>query len=61
MHECKKKYEAILWYKDDDAKPGLRETVYAVDGFAALRFLKEKYGEGTIISIHNDEDANTIR
>ncbi|NTX65655.1 hypothetical protein HUA74_33845 [Myxococcus sp. CA051A] len=42
-------------------EPGLRVTVMATDGEEAFMLLEEKYGNGTVFDLHNEEDASTIR
>ena len=51
-------YHAIAWMKECD-RPGDRVTVVARNGDDAKKQLKEKYGTDMIVSLWNEEDANT--
>lgn len=53
-------YKAIIW-EDDPQKPGQRVTVEAENLDEAEKKLEEKYGEGRIYALYNEEDAERPR
>jgi hypothetical protein len=60
MNESKRVYKAIVWGPDSN-KPGERTTVLADDLHDAERQIKQRYGEGVIFSLYNEEDAEKPR
>jgi hypothetical protein len=57
--EGMREYRAMIW-KDDSAR-GQRVTVWASSLTEAKKLLEEKYGEGTVFDLHDEEDANKPR
>ncbi len=60
MKERKRIYQAVIWELDSD-KPGMHTTVLADDLEEAERKLRQQYGEGVVVSLHNQEDADEPR
>ncbi|TQF17841.1 hypothetical protein FJV41_01480 [Myxococcus llanfairpwllgwyngyllgogerychwyrndrobwllllantysiliogogogochensis] len=57
-----REYRAIILLEGPaQTQPGLQVTVMATDGDEAYTLLEEKYGNGTVFDLHNEEDASTIR
>lgn len=60
-----KEYTAVVWQPADNEAPGKhpgkRLTLVAVDLAAARAALVAEYGEGVIISVWNEEDAERPR
>lgn len=55
-----KTYVAIIW-DNDPQKPGQRVTVLAESLDAAKKQLEERYGEGCVFNLHNEEEAGRPR
>lgn len=53
-------YHAIVWQQQPESV-GTRVTVLAMSLEEAEGQLREKYGEQSIITLHNEEDANSLR
>lgn len=49
-------YKAIIW-DDDPQKPGQRVALLAENLDEAMKKLEEKYGEGRVYALYNEEDA----
>jgi len=50
-----KEFVGFIWIDD---QPGIRLCVHAESGEEARRKIVSEYGEGHIISLWNEEDAN---
>lgn len=53
-----KEYVGIIWIGDD---PGIRLRVFAPSSREARALVIEEYGEGHVITLRNEEDANRPR
>jgi hypothetical protein len=51
-----KTYQAMIW-DHNPRKPGQRVAVSVESLDDAKKQLEEKYGEGCVFSLHNEEDA----
>ncbi len=51
-----KRYLAMVWIRGSD-EPGERVSVVAENLTDAMEALEEKYGEGNVFNLHNEEDA----
>lgn len=60
MQTQQKIYKAMIWDRSSD-KPGERVSVSAENLSDAKKKLEEKYGQGNVYDLHNDEDANKAR
>lgn len=55
-----REYQAVVWVGSVD-QSGERVAFFAIDREDAKRQLRERYGEGVVFSLYNDEDANRKR
>lgn len=53
-----KEYVGIIWIGND---PGIRLRVFAPSALEAQALVIEEYGEGHVISVWNEDDANRPR
>jgi hypothetical protein len=53
-----KEYVGFIWIED---QPGIRLSVWAIDGDDAWNQVIAEYGEGHVISIWNEGDATRPR
>lgn len=58
--EGRKCYHAIVWGPAPDSV-GQRVTIYAKSGDEAMKHVAARFGEGTVFTLRNDEDADRIR
>jgi hypothetical protein len=49
-------YAAIIWPRDSD-RPGLRVSIRAESLDDAKKQLEAEHGEGTVLDLHNEEEA----
>lgn len=57
-----KEFKGYVWPRDENDKtPVQRFTLMARTPSEAAALAKERFGEDTIISVWNEEEANTIR
>ena len=57
--EGRRLYRAMIWTNTEPA--GERVTVLATSLAEAKQQLEDKYGEGTVFDLHNEDDANRSR
>ena len=53
-----KEYVGLIWIGDD---PGIRLSIWAPTGAAAMAKVVELYGEGHVITLTNEADARRPR
>jgi hypothetical protein len=56
-----REYKAIVWPADQPDAPGVRSTLLAADGESAAAQLLAEYGEDSVFTLWNEEDADRQR